>query len=479
VAAAPGWLTEWADLCWFLALVALSGGTASVFYYFFFFGIMVASFRGGYLNGLRFTLASAALFMAVGFAVAPDDAGREFDRFMLRPTSLIFLGYMISFWGGAEQMLKRRLGLLKNLSQSSNPRFGVDQTVAAVLGQVRDYFRADACLLVGSEPAWGGYWMRRADARSAGRAPRAERVAGAVAESLLSLPPGAAALRDLGRRLSVRGDRASDPDDRVERQFGDDALITVPWPVRDGGESRLYVTSRSRNFSLSDLDFLCQVVEHVTPIVENIALTDRLATAAAEQERRKISRDLHDGAIQPYVGLKMGLETLCLKAKPDNPLLEDARELVRVAEAGLAELRRYTSGLRVGGSFSFSSPSCPPLQTAVCEYAREFGDLYAIRVEVESEGRAVVNDRLAAEAFQMVREGLSNVRRHTDSDWAVVRLASGGDALTIEIENEAPPTPPARSFKPRSIAERAEALGGAASVEQGGGVTLVRVRIPL
>lgn len=50
-----------------------------------------------------------------------------------------------------------------------------------------------------------------------------------------------------------------------------------------------------------------QLIEHVLPVIDNIRLVDRLASAAAEEERRRIARDLHDRIVQPYIGLQLGL----------------------------------------------------------------------------------------------------------------------------------------------------------------------------
>jgi signal transduction histidine kinase len=91
-----------------------------------------------------------------------------------------------------------------------------------------------------------------------------------------------------------------------------------------------------------------------------------------------------------------------------------------------------------------------------------------------------LNGRLAAVVFQMVAEGLSNVRRHTHATRATVRLAQNNGHLVVRLENEEPtelaPTP----FTPRSITERATALGGHAHVEQNGGsTTSVVIEIPL
>ena len=48
----------------------------------------------------------------------------------------------------------------------------------------------------------------------------------------------------------------------------------------------------------------------------------------------------------------------------------------------------------------------------------KFGELYDIEVEVKAPSAININDRLAAEVFQIVQEGLSNIKRHTASSTA-------------------------------------------------------------
>ena len=71
----------------------------------------------------------------------------------------------------------------------------------------------------------------------------------------------------------------------------------------------------------------------------------RLAAAA---ERERIGRDLHDSAIQPYLGLKYAVEAVALRIAPDNPARREVDTLVALVNAEVGELREFISGLRSG-----------------------------------------------------------------------------------------------------------------------------------
>lgn len=77
--------SHWADVGWYLVLIALSSGTSSIFFFFFFFAILVASFRWGFASGLRVAIVSSVLFTLVGYTTAPSGQDFELNRFLLRP----------------------------------------------------------------------------------------------------------------------------------------------------------------------------------------------------------------------------------------------------------------------------------------------------------------------------------------------------------------------------------------------------------
>src|SRR6185437_14022772 len=93
---------------------------------------------------------------------------------------------------------------------------------------------------------------------------------------------------------------------------------------------------------------------------------------------------------------------------------------------------------------------------------------------------ANMNERLAAEVFQIVREGLSNIKRHTNSAEARIRMASLNGDIVLDIENDSSAGETQSTFTPRSITERALALGGRVSVNVSDGrFTIVSVVIPM
>jgi signal transduction histidine kinase len=478
----------WIDVAWYVLLLSLSSGTNSLFFFFFFFAILVASFRSGYKAGFDVTLVSTTLFVTIGYFTTPTPI--EPNRFVLRAVYLASIGYLMAYWGGSETTHKRRLALLKNVSQTSNPRFGVDQTVDSILRKLHAFYEADTCLLINTGSVANAHTLRRIDRRHSEPNNRVESV-GAEAEQLLAWKPEwAVTWHDRSRNAWFSkpscsiydfssGERVKDVDETyvwIADLLDTTSFITIPVYQRHSFTGRLYLTSKARYFNYSDVEFLRQVIDHVMPMIDNILLVDRLASQASEYERQRISRDIHDSAIQPYIGLKLGLNALRRKVPDDDPVAGGLAELVERTDSVIKDLRTYVGGLREPGS----SKRVNVLTSSVEKHAKQLGELYGIKVDVKIATDTNVNDRLAAELFQIVREGLSNIRRHTASTQARIRMASIKGDMVLDIENDTSDHERHNIFAPRSITERAIALGGRVSVNvDHAGRTIVSVIIPM
>lgn len=80
----------------------------------------------------------------------------------------------------------------------------------------------------------------------------------------------------------------------------------------------------------------------------------------------------------------------------------------------------------------------------------------------------------------MVAEAVSNVRRHAESRTIGINVHAEPHALVIHVDNDGVAGERPQAFVPKSIGERAAALGGSVIVEhRPGGVCRVTIRVPL
>ncbi|HZI60357.1 MAG TPA: histidine kinase [Pyrinomonadaceae bacterium] len=486
-------LMPWLDLFWYLPLVAFTTGPNSTFYYFFFFAIIVASFTWGLTDGLRLTLASAASYTAVATL-----AGRPIamSRLMLAPIGLLIFGYIIARWGGYHTQLKKRLKLLKDVTVFSNPRFGIDRTIKAILESVRDFYNAEACLLVipGKQGDAESYQMYRVargihPSRSAppemGREAAVQFLSPSLDHAVIYRKGHSSHARLFDVKTRVFTEAPAGSADKLAGLLDAQRYLSVPVYYRHQAVGRLFIVDGPMQIDGPDMDFMLQLMDHVTPVMENIRLIDNLASDAAETERRRIAHDIHDSVIQPYLGIQFGLSALDQKLESGNlDIRDNVQELLELTKHELAELRRFVWGLKAG------EERMDVLLPAIERYAERFSLVTGISVDVEAHGKVKVNDRLAAELFQIVAEGLSNVRRHAFCRDARVEIQCKETSLQLQIKNSRPRSGSpvergdghdgARAFRPHSIAERAAALGGDTQVYvDEKDYTVVSVGIPL
>ncbi len=169
---------------------------------------------------------------------------------------------------------------------------------------------------------------------------------------------------------------------------------------------------------------------------------------AQEEERARLSRDLHDELGQQLTAVLVGLRTV-----EQSPDLDTARKRavdVRAIAAGSMEaVRRIARGLR---SADLADLGLVPLTERLCE---EVLAPAGMRAELISEIPPGVRLAPAIESavFRIVQEGVTNIVRHGEATQATLRLALNGDTLTAEVTDNG------RGFDPAAIATRPAGLG--------------------
>ena len=487
-------LMPWLDLLWYIPLVWFNSGGDSVFRYFFFFAITVASFNWGLSEGLRLTLASAALSIIVGVLTTPSGEALQVNALLMAPLGLLTFGYLIARWGGYHTELKNRLKLLKEVTAVSNPRYGIDRTIKAILESIRAFYDAEACILViPGKPGSESYQLYRVTrgttpSRSAppeiGREAAAPFLAPSLDHAAIYKRTRTSQIRLFDVKAKTFSETSSADADKLASMLDAHEYLSMPVYYRHEAVGRMYIINSPARADAADMEFLLQLMDHVTPVMENIRLIDNLASDAAEQERRRIAHDIHDSVIQPYLGLQFGLAALDQKLEAGNTSIRsDIHELLELTNHELAELRRFVWGLRAG------EERMDVLLPAIERFAERFSLVTGIKVDVEAHGKVKVNDRLAAELFQIVAEGLSNVRRHAFCRDARIEISCKNSSLLLQIKNSRPRANSeferngnenVKTFRPHSIAERAASLGGDTRVfVDEKDYTVVSVGIPL
>ena len=474
------------DVLWFALIVALTGGVESFFFLFFFFSILTSSFRWGFDEGAKVTIVSALLFVSCGWLLAEKD---DLSHLLLRAIFLLAIGYISVYWGESKVRLMNQLVLLREVSRLSNPRFGVSQTIANILDKTRVFFDATSCILVMQDKESGSFNLRAVKEKNARKAITDDPVNPELAALLLgqshdhllvySRPVGmlASLFHPASWAYDCRDQCWTSQEENASKPLTElldaGSFMSTPVSLRKQ-QGRLYVLSSGGVFSKDDALFLNHIVTQSFPVVESIECLDKMVSDAASDARQTISLDIHDRAIQPYIGLRLALDAIKSKASIDNPLIADIDKLARMAENVISDLRHYAVTFKTG-----IQPDTSMFYSALQKEAARINQLYGIEISIALENDLELNDRLALELLQFVHEGLSNICRHTLSPLGTVTISYVNGWVHLLIKNASPISPPV-SFLPKSIHERAIRLGGNVEVmQESDGTTVVHIEIPV
>jgi signal transduction histidine kinase len=184
-----------------------------------------------------------------------------------------------------------------------------------------------------------------------------------------------------------------------------------------------------------------------------------------ENERRYISRELHDEAGQALTSLMVSLRLLEREAERPEAIVAGVSELIRMVDGVLENLHRLAVDLRPASLDHLG------LVAALRQYTETISDQAGLVTRFETLGPI---DRLPLDVetalYRIVQEGLTNVIRHAHATRADVLLERRGDKLIVIIEDNGVGFDLTTALQSGHLGlvglrERAEMLGGALAVE--------------
>lgn len=210
-------------------------------------------------------------------------------------------------------------------------------------------------------------------------------------------------------------------------------------------------------------------------VLRNARLIDELRSsrqrlvAAQDDERRRLERDLHDGAQQQFIAVKMkaGLARQ-LAAKGENDRAADLLDQVLAdVDAGVDSLRDLAHGIY------------PPLLEAegLATALKARSRKASIPVSIEANGLGRYRRDIEAAVYFCVLEGLQNAVKYSHADDVVVRLSQTDASLLFEVADSGDGFDPTVNGKGRGLTnmtDRLDALGGNLTIQStpGTGTTI-------
>jgi signal transduction histidine kinase len=218
-------------------------------------------------------------------------------------------------------------------------------------------------------------------------------------------------------------------------------------------------------------DLVATAIANAQSQAELRASRARIVTTA-DETRRRIERDLHDGAQQHLVSLALQLRAAQEEVPAELPelsgeLAEVAAELSAVQE----ELREFARGIHPA---ILAEGGLGPALRALARRSK-----LPVRVDVRPRGR--LPEPLEAGAYYVVSEALTNVAKHARASTVAVVVEAGGGVLRVHVRDDGVGGAGlGRGSGLIGLKDRVEALGGRISLDSPPGVgTSLSVELPL
>ncbi len=276
---------------------------------------------------------------------------------------------------------------------------------------------------------------------------------------------------DYGELTGPRGELA--------RRYGITSVVATP--IRVGGRlwGALGTNTSSPDGFPSDTEVrMASFAELVADAIANVDAREQLAASrariveAGDAERRRLERNLHDGAQQRLVSLALAIRLARSQLKIDP---EDAERRLQAADHQLAlaieELRELARGIH------------PAVLTdrGLAAALESLADSAPFYLKIVCVPEQQLPASLEAAAYYVVAEGVANAAKHAQASEMQVRVFDSGGEICIEVLDDgiggATPMPGGGL---RGLADRVETLGGGFRVDNSpdGGTTL-RAKIPI
>lgn len=180
------------------------------------------------------------------------------------------------------------------------------------------------------------------------------------------------------------------------------------------------------------LDDLQELTSQLAPLLEQFFTLRRVRALAIDEERRRIAHDFHDGPLQTFFSFDVHLEVVrkMLERDPQRAAqeLEQLQTLVRAQGREMRELVQEMRPIDVEGTTLLA------LLRYLVEDLQKGGAL-SIKLLADSH-RVDAPRRVAREVYQIVREAVTNARKHARASHIVIAVDAEADLLKLTIDDD-------------------------------------------
>jgi signal transduction histidine kinase len=158
---------------------------------------------------------------------------------------------------------------------------------------------------------------------------------------------------------------------------------------------------------------------------------EKVRRAAIDEARREMSDELHDTHVQNLTALDFQIEAILAQPTISEPARAELRKMRELARQSVVQLRTFLSAGHADASDDF--------EEIIARSTKNWKGEFVTQVD---EGARLTRESWAAIEV-MIREGLSNAKKHARADWAMFKLerADGVYVATLHTNGRSPELP--------------------------------------
>lgn len=247
-------------------------------------------------------------------------------------------------------------------------------------------------------------------------------------------------------------------------------------------EMEVRVLERTKELAEANQSLVEQINERRSVERQRITLLHRIVTAQ-EDERRRISRDLHDQLGQRLTALRLKLTALSDLCRRDSEMASRVFRIQQIAELLDSDVGWIAWQLRPSALDELGL--VPALETFLSEWSRQYNKPSEFHSPSAEDLR--LNPEVESQVYRITQEALNNVAKHAHAEKVSVILERVGDAMVLIVEDDGVgfdsdslTSEISHGLGLPGMKERADLIGGELEIEtrQGGG-TSVYLRVPI
>jgi signal transduction histidine kinase len=486
------------DLLFFSAFIYFTSGPSSPFVAFFVFSLACATLRWQWRGTLWTALAALGAYLAAGlyFGLVLHDPTFQLHWFIIRGVYLAVLATLLGYVGFHEHYARRKMAELAAWRQ--RPPVDAEVQLREDVGYAAKVLACPSVVMTWTESEepwlnvvrWGGSsWEHSRQAPADDDPGVAPALAGASFFCLdLHAPQPTVWRRDDGPLVAWSG-RPFHDDHAANRAANGAPRTVISCPFEAVGiQGRVSLYDR-RDITHDELT-LAEVVAGILAVgLEHRQFSAALRLRAADEERLRLARDLHDGVLQSLTGLALQLAAVARRLDDGDAGARAALDAVR-ERIGLEQrdLRFLIDELR-------PRPDAPSggdelLPERLVDLAERIEREWNLAVDLELDGSLPpVPESLARNVYLLIREALVNAVRHGRATRAEVAIVREGEDLSIRIADNGSGFPVTGRYTqsalkelgigPRNLQERLGSLHGSLELDSSADGARLTLSLPL